>query len=97
MARRCTTVPGYGTCCAAAQAGRLGAPFRIGPAGHERCAQCDVVGKRKGGQGFRFRFVKSAQCGLMSGCPALQGAGPGQGNLMSLPPAMQVPSFFGGR
>jgi hypothetical protein len=90
MARRCTTVPGYGTCCAAAQAGRLGQPFRVGPAGRERCAQCDQITKVNGQPGFRFRWHKSAQCGIVSGCPALAQMG-GQG------PALQIPQFFGGR
>ena len=83
MARRCTTVPGYGTCCAAAQQGALGRPFRVGAAGRERCAQCDVITKRNGQQGFRFRWHKSAQCGIVSGCPAL--AQGGQGGMLQLP------------
>jgi len=77
MARRCTTVPGYGACCAAAQAGNLNRPIRIPTAHGERCGQCTVIQKRKGGQGFRFRFLKSASCGMgPGGCPALAQGGP---------------------
>ena len=73
MARRCTTVPGYGTCCAVAQAGQLGQPRPVTLSnGKVRCVQCDVVTKRNGSQGFRMRFHKNVQCGIgPSGCPAL--------------------------
>lgn len=79
MARRCTTVPGFGVCCSAAQQGILGQSFKFTSSnGHQRCGRCDVITKRKGGQGFQFRFQKNAACGLGSGgCPAL--AGPGGG------------------
>lgn len=83
MARRCTTVPGLGACCRAAQQGMLGRPFILSTSHGQRCAQCDVVGKRKGGQGFRFRFHKSAECGIgPGGCPYLAG---GQGGNPTLP------------
>lgn len=79
MARRCTTVPGFGFCCAAAQAGQVGRPVRTR---NNRCAQCDVITKRNGAQGFRFRFLKSSVCGLgPGGCPALAGPGGSQGQI----------------
>lgn len=83
MARRCTTVPGYGTCCAAAQQGALGRPFKLTTrTGSQRCAQCDPITKRNGAPGFRFRWHKSSQCGIgPSGCPALAGQGPSGGQL----------------
>lgn len=84
MARRCTTVPGFGTCCAAAQQGALGRPFTVGAQGRQRCAQCDVITKRNGQPGFRFRWHKSSQCGIVSGCPALTQGG-GQGGMLQLP------------
>lgn len=91
MARRCTTVPGFGICCTVAQQGNLGRPFRYGPAGRERCAQCDVIQKTKNrGPGFRFRWHKSAQCGIVSGCPALAQAG-GQGQIGG--PVLSLPGF----
>jgi hypothetical protein len=86
MARRCTTVPGYGACCNALTSGvQSGQPFRMRTSnGGERCAVCTVVGTRKGGQGFRFRWAKSQACGIgPHGCPALAGAG-GMGQTLQL-------------
>ncbi len=79
MARRCTTVPGYGTCCRAAQQGLLGQNMRIATQHGERCARCDTIQRTKGkGPGFRFRFVKNSVCGIgPGGCPALAQAGAG--------------------
>lgn len=73
MARRCTTVPGYGVCCAAAQQNILGQPFKFTTAGgHLRCGQCNQITRRNGQPGFQFRFHKNAQCGIgPGGCPAL--------------------------
>lgn len=73
MARRCTTVPGYGTCCRAAQQGLLNQTMVITDSrGNKRCAECQVIQKRKGGQGFKFLFHKSAECGIgPGGCPYL--------------------------
>jgi hypothetical protein len=82
MARRCTTVPGFGVCCRAAQQGLANQVFKFTDSrGHVRCAECNIVGKRNGAQGFRFRFHKNQECGIgPGGCPAL--AGPGtQGTL----------------
>lgn len=82
--RKCTSSPGFGKCCAAAQQGLLGQPFRITVRGTQRCAQCDQIQKRNGSPGFKFRFHKSAQCGLgPSGCPAL--AGGGAANVAQIP------------
>lgn len=84
--RRCTTVPGFGACCRAAQAGLLGQPFRINTARGQRCMQCDIITKRNGSPGFRARFHKSVQCGIgPGGCPALAQAGPGGGQMLQLP------------
>jgi hypothetical protein len=51
--------------------------------GHQRCAACDVIQRSKGrGPGFRFRFHRGSDCGLISGCPALSqmgGAAPPMG------------------
>ena len=93
MARRCTTVPGFGTCCAAAQQGALGRPFKLNMSnGRQRCAQCDQITKRNGQPGFRFRWHKNQQCGIgPSGCPVLAGVGGlGQlpaptGNILQIP------------
>jgi len=73
MSRRvCTTQPGFGTCCQAAQAGRLNQPIQVQlPNGSLRCAMCKPVTKRKGGQGFQFRFQKDQACGIASGCPVV--------------------------
>lgn len=80
MARRCTTVPGFGVCCRAAMQGISGQVFKFTDSrGHVRCAQCDIVGKRGGAQGFRFRFHKNQECGIgPGGCPALTQGGQGQ-------------------
>lgn len=83
MARRCTTVAGYGACCAAAMQNRLGQPIPVGPAGRKRCGVCTQITKRNGAPGFHFRFLHSASCGLGGGgCPALSG---GQQGALALP------------
>lgn len=69
MARRCTTVPGFGVCCQAAQAGRLGQPIAVQTRTGQRCAICTPIQKRRGGTGFQFRFRKDSECGIVSGCP----------------------------
>jgi hypothetical protein len=72
MSRRvCTTSPGFGACCQAAQAGQLGQNIVVNVPGHgQRCGICRQIQKRKGGVGFQFRFQKSAACGLAAGgCP----------------------------
>lgn len=74
MARRCTTVPGYGLCCRAAGQGLLNAPFRMTDSkGHQRCAECAQITKRNGQPGFQFRWHKGTECGIVSGCPNLTG------------------------
>lgn len=90
MAKRCTTVPGYGACCNAIQQGvRPGQAFRKQmPNGTERCAVCNVVPSRSkrhpGTSVFQFRWVKGNVCGIgPGGCPALLPGG-GQQSL-SLP------------
>lgn len=92
MARRCTTVPGFGTCCRAASQGLLNRPFQMTDArGNTRCAECTTdrstsKDPRKNGRPiFRFRFHKNAECGIgPHGCPYLaQGGGQGQ---IALPP-----------
>lgn len=76
MARRCTTVPGYGFCCAAAQQGQLNRPVRMQTGRGQRCVECTQITKRNGRPGFRFRFHKSQECGIgPGGCPALGGQG----------------------
>lgn len=83
MARRCTTVPGYGTCCRAAQQGLLNQTMVITDSrGNKRCAECSTRQStsrdpRKAGRTvFEFRFHKNAECGIgPGGCPYLQGAG----------------------
>lgn len=87
MARRCTTVPGFGICCAAAQRGRIGKEFSFTDSkGHVRCAQCDIIQRTKNrGQGFRFRFLKNAVCQIgPGGCPSLN-AQPGAGSVGTIP------------
>jgi hypothetical protein len=72
MSRRvCTSQPGYGACCQAAQAGQLNTPIVVNVPGHgQRCGICRPHQKRNGSQGFQFRFQKSATCGLAAGgCP----------------------------
>ena len=82
MARRCTTVPGYGACCRAAQQGMLNRPFIMNTAHGQRCAECSTRQSqsrdpRKAGRTvFMFRFHKSAECGIgPGGCPYLAGQG----------------------
>lgn len=79
MARRCTTVPGFGTCCRLAQAGQLGQPRPIPGSKGARCGKCDLITKSNGRPGFRFRFQPNSACGIgPGGCPALVGGGGGQ-------------------
>lgn len=86
MARRCTTVPGYGTCCRAAQQGLLNRPFQFTDSkGNARCAQCDSMTStstnpaKRGRQIFRFRFHKNTECGIgPHGCPYLGQGGQSQ-------------------
>lgn len=84
MARRCTTVPGYGVCCAAAGQGILNQPFKMNVKGTTRCAECTQITKRNGQPGFRFRWQKSNVCGIVSGCPNLGGAQAGGQNVMTI-------------
>lgn len=87
MARRCTTVPGFGVCCRAAQQGIANQVFKFTDrGGHQRCAECAIVQstsrdpRKAGRQVFQFRFHKNSECGIgPGGCPALQGAGPAAG------------------
>lgn len=97
MARRCTTVPGYGTCCRAASQGLLNTVFKMTDRlGHVRCAECATVvsqsKRRPGATVFQFRWHKSSECGIgPGGCPALTGQ---QGNLQLPPPGGQgVPAL----
>lgn len=99
MARRCTTVPGYGACCQAAQAGRLNQPVRINTQHGQRCGVCTPVQKRNGQTGFRFRFAKSAECGLAAGgCPVVgQGQIAGQAQpQIGYAPQLQLPNYAQG-
>ena len=88
MSRRCTTVPGYGTCCRAAQQGLLNRPFQMTDSkGNTRCASCSTRQStsrdpRKAGRTvFQFRFEKNTSCGIgPHGCPYIAG-GQGQGQL----------------
>jgi hypothetical protein len=51
--------------------------------GKVRCGQCDIITKRNGAPGFKFRFHKGSACGLgPSGCPSLGGGAQGT---LSLP------------
>lgn len=92
MARRCTTVPGFGTCCRAAQQGILNQPFKFTDSrGNQRCAECTTRQSqsrdpRKAGRTvFMFRFHKNAECGIgPGGCPFL-GAAPGAQGVLTLP------------
>lgn len=96
MARRCTTVPGFGTCCRAAQQGLTNRPFQMTThTGAVRCAECRTVAstsrRHPGRTVFQFRWVPGAQCGIgPGGCPALtqpQGAvGGPQGGGIQLQP-----------
>jgi hypothetical protein len=100
MARRCTTVPGYGTCCRAAQQGLLNRTMVITvhhPNGgtSQMCAECSTRQSRSrdprkaGKTVFDFRFHKNAECGIgPGGCPFLNtGAvgGGGGGQRLALP------------
>ena len=79
MARRCTTVPGFGTCCRAAQQGLLNKPFQFTDSrGNVRCAECATrpsASRAPGKAGttvFQFRFHKNQECGIgPHGCPYL--------------------------
>lgn len=71
MARRCTTVPGFGVCCRAAQANQLNQTIKVKSGSSVRCASCTTITKRNGQPGFKFRFHKNSDCGIVSGCPAL--------------------------
>lgn len=73
--RRCTTVPGFGACCQAAQAGTLNQPIRIQTQHGQRCGMCRPIQKRRGGSGFQFRFLKGQACGIVAGCPVAGTAG----------------------
>lgn len=88
--RRCTTVPGYGTCCRAAGMNALNTPIRITVNGRQRCAECTQVTKRNGQPGFRFRWHKGTECGIVSGCPNL---GAGGGGIAQGGQGVQIPSF----
>lgn len=86
MARKCTTVPGYGACCAAATQGKLGAPFRFTDhTGKQRCGECNIIDRRPSKcapntprKGFQFRFRPNSDCQMgPGGCPALAAAGGG--------------------
>jgi hypothetical protein len=99
MPRRCTTTPGLGTCCRAAQQGLLNRPFIINTTHGQRCAECTTDRSqsrdpRKAGRTiFRFRFHRGTECGIgPGGCPFLQGGGggalpaPGGGGPLTLAP-----------
>ena len=90
MARKCTCThidPNQSTCCRAAAAGRLGQTFQLQTRTGVRCARCDVITKRSGAPGFRFRFVHdpancpSATCAALAGQRTGLPAG-GQGFLL---------------
>lgn len=91
MARRCTTVPGFGICCRAAQQNLLNQDIKVQTARGLRCARCSTVAsqsKRHPGRTvFQFRFRPGAECGLSSGgCPVISGAQPGgQSALQTVP------------
>ena len=80
--RRCTTQPGFGKCCQAAQQGLLNRPMQVTDSkGNVRCAQCSTRQSRSrdprkaGRTVFEFRFLKNQTCGIgPNGCPYL---GPG--------------------
>jgi hypothetical protein len=84
MARKCQCTridPNQSTCCRAAAAGHLGQSFQIQTKNGVRCARCEVITKRTGAPGFRFRFVHDpAQCPSAT-CQALAG----QGRMQALP------------
>lgn len=94
MARRCTTVPGLGTCCRALQQGVASKFTFVDSRGAERCASCAVVPsksvnpKKRGRNVFQFRFLANSVCGIgPGGCPALSGGGGQQ---------LQIPMSGGG-
>lgn len=97
MARRCTTVPGYGTCCRAAQQGLLNAPFKMTDhLGHIRCAECSTRPSTSrahpGRTVFQFRWHKNSECGLgTGGCPYLGGQPGGIG--LPAPTGQGAPSL----
>lgn len=90
MARRCTTVPGFGVCCRAAQQNILNQPFKMTDSrGVTRCAECATVQSRSkkhpGKTVFQFRFHKNTECGIgPNGCPYLGGAQQQIGNQNTL-------------
>lgn len=92
--RRCTTQPGIGACCRAAQQGLLNRPMRIQTAnGTERCAVCSTHPStsrdpRKAGRPvFQFRWQKNNLCGIgPSGCPYLGGQQGTQQNQLTFQP-----------
>jgi len=90
MARRCTTVPGFGTCCRAAQQGLLNKPFQFTDSrGNVRCATCatrsSTSRSHPGRTVFQFRFNKNETCGIgPGGCPALTQNAPGSSNTLTL-------------
>lgn len=98
MARRCTTTPGLGACCRAAQQGMLNRPFVMTTSGgHQRCAECTTRmsrsrDPRKAGRTvFDFRFHKNSECGIgPGGCPFLSGAPAGGGGLPTAPMQPQL-------
>jgi hypothetical protein len=103
MARRCTTVPGYGFCCASMQQyGQARAAQGVTSPNGKHCISCTVMQKKKSRcsnpntpapLGFRVRMVANAQCGIgAGGCPGLTpGMLAGAGA-----PAYQVQGFQGG-
>ena len=91
MARRCTTVPGFGLCCQASQAGKLNQPIRFNTTHGQRCGVCTTRPSQSknpakaGRTVFQFRFAPGSQCGLgAGGCPTLTQGTPagGQGTLL---------------
>jgi len=83
--RRCTTVPGYGTCCRALSQGiAQGQAFSFtGPSGRQVCGKCTIAQSqsknpmKRGKQVFHFSLAAHNLCGIgPSACPALtQGTG----------------------
>lgn len=98
MARRCTTVPGFGRCCAAFQQGIQDRFTFTDSRGTQRCARCSIRQsqsknpQKRGRNVFHFEFLKNSVCGIgPGGCPVLT-PGQGQGQL-SLPGPTQVPTL----
>jgi hypothetical protein len=95
--RRCTTSPGFGTCCRAAQQGLLNRPFQITDSkGNVRCAECTTAQsqskdpRKRGRTIFLYRFHKNQECGIgPNGCPYL-GQGGAQQQLGAPPPGFQL-------